>query len=276
MKRGIMFLTGMICVMSIGIMGYGMESGMESTVQTEEIQTEEIQSEEMQTQDSLQEETSENETEEAACVVVIDAGHQEKMDKTKEPIGPGAKTMKMKVTAGTQGCATKIPEYVLTLELALKLQEVLEERGYEVVMVRTTHDVNISNSRRAEIANEAGADAFIRIHANSYTDSSVRGLLTICQTKKNPYNAELYEKSRLLSDCVLSEMKTETESKGKVWETDTMSGINWCKTPVTIVEVGYMSNPTEDRLLATEEYRMKLVEGMADGIDRYFESLSAE
>lgn len=255
MKRGIAVLafTGILC---LSLTAKGME-GESVSVPTQEI---------------LQEQTQEEEK----YVVVIDAGHQRVCDLSKEPIGPGAKQTKYKVSAGTSGCVTKIPEYELNLQVALKLQAVLEERNYEVIMVRTENEVNISNSERAQIANDANADVFIRIHANGCQDSSARGILTMCQTSKNPYNAEFYEQSRLLSDCVLSQLKEETQSKGYVSETDAMSGINWCQVPVTIVEMGYMTNPKEDRLMATQEYQDKLANGMADGIDAYFASLSAE
>ena len=207
----------------------------------------------------------------AKKLVVIDAGHQAKANYEKEPLGPGSTELKTKVSSGTQGVATGLAEYKLNLTVALKLQVILEARGYETVMIRTTHDVNISNAERAQIANELQADIFLRIHANGSEDSSVNGIVTICQTKNNPYNQAFYDASYQLSKAVLDEMAEATGAKALyVWETDTMSGVNWCQGPVTIVEMGFMSNPEEDRKMATDAYQDLLAEGIANGVDRYF------
>lgn len=206
-------------------------------------------------------------------VIVIDAGHQANANLDTEPIGPGSSEMKIKVSGGTSGTASGLAEYELTLALALKLQPILESRGYTVIQTRTSNDVDISNIERADIANSINADAFIRIHANGSENPETSGAMTLCQTPTNPYNGNLYEQSKALSSFVLDELVVSTGcNKEYVWETDTMAGINWAQVPVTIVEVGYMTNPQEDLLMATDDYQEKICVGIANGIDRFLNS----
>lgn len=203
-------------------------------------------------------------------LIVIDAGHQRYGNNEQEPIGPGAKETKAKVTSGATGIVTGKLESLINLEVAFKLKEKLEASGYQVIMVRTSQDVNMSNSERAKIANENNAGAFIRIHCNSDNSSAVKGALTIAPSKSNQYCSQIAEASQSLSKSVLDNICNETGAKNRgVMISDTMSGINWCQVPVTIVEMGFLSNQEEDRLLSDSSYQDKIVTGIVKGINEY-------
>lgn len=203
--------------------------------------------------------------------IVIDPGHSAVTAEGTEPLGPGSSEYKSADTGGTSGVSSKVPEYELTLSISRQLKQVLEKRGYTVIMTRDTNDVPLSCVQRAEIANNADADAYIRIHANGSEDQSANGAMTICTTPQNPYISELYSANRLLSDCILNKLcETAGCRRERVWETDTMSGNNWSKVPTTIAEIGYMSNPQEDMKMQTPEYQSQIVQGIAKGIDTYF------
>ena len=204
-------------------------------------------------------------------VIAIDAGHQLRGNSSLEPNGPGSSVRKAKVTSGTSGTATGLPEYKLNLQVAKKLKKELQKRGYRVVMVRTRHDVNISNAKRAQIANAAKADAFIRVHENSSSNASVSGALAIAPADGNKYlSRKIRKASQRLSKKMIQSYCRATGAKNRgVMRTDTMTGINWCKVPVTIIEMGFMSNRAEDRKMASASYQKKIVKGIADGVSSY-------
>lgn len=203
-------------------------------------------------------------------VIAIDAGHQLRGNSSTEPVGPGSKTKKAKVSSGTSGVATKVPEYKLTLAVAKKLKKELVNRGYKVVMIRTKNDVNISNKERALKANKS-ADICIRLHADGINNSSVYGASALCPSKNNRYVSKLSGKSKKLSEYVLSEMCKESGARNRgISLRDDLTGTNWSTIPVTLIEMGFMTNPSEDKKLQSKDYQKKLARGMAEGVDRYF------
>lgn len=213
-------------------------------------------------------------TEEPAAnsyVVVIDPGHQGRGDSTTEPNGPGSATMKARVAGGTHGTTTGVYEYELTLAISQQLQTELQNRGYTVYMTRTSHDVNISNMERAQYATSVGADIAVRIHANGAENASVSGAMALAPSSSNPYISYLSGSSWNLSQCVLNSycQATGMHNQG-VTGSDTMTGINWSTVPVTILEMGYMTNPTDDTNMENPSYQMQMVQGIANGIDAYF------
>lgn len=204
--------------------------------------------------------------------IFIDPGHQRKGDLSKERVSPSSNETKYKVTYGASGVATKKPEYQLTLETSLILKEELEKRGFHVMMSRTTNDVNVSNIQRAEMANNANASLTVRVHADGSDDnSSVRGFSIL--TPENTQDTRgIYQDSLRASQTILNNVRDggiNIHGNG-IFKRGDMTGFNWSKTPVVLLEIGFMSNPTEDRLLSDPAYQRRLMALTADGISKYF------
>lgn len=202
-------------------------------------------------------------------IVCIDPGHQRKSDQRPEPVGPGSSETKMRVTGGTTGVSSGKPEYVFTLELSERIRKRLEAAGVRVVMTRTGHDVNISNSERAKVANRAGADLFLRIHADGNTDRSLSGISTLYPAT-NSWTRLYAASGKRSADAVHASVikATGATNRGVVARGD-LSGFNWATVPSCLVECGFMSNPAEDTLLVSAAYQEKLAAGIAEGVMTY-------
>lgn len=203
----------------------------------------------------------------------IDPGHQGSwVDMSQlEPNAPGSSEMKARCTTGTQGVYTNLEEYQLNLDVSKKLKDILEERGYEVVMTREDHNADISNAERAQLVAEENCDIYVRIHANGDDSHTASGALTMCPSSSNPYVGEMYQDCLKLSQTILDSycQATGFDNKGII-KTDTMTGINWSSIPVTIIEMGFMTNPEDDRKMADPDFQDTMAEGIANGIDAYF------
>ncbi len=204
-------------------------------------------------------------------VVCIDPGHQGKGDNRPEAIGPGSSVTKARVAGGTHGTTTGLYEYQLTLAVGQLLKQELINRGYTVCMTRESNDVNISNAERAQFATNAGAEISVRLHANGSSNPGVSGALALTPSAANPYVSALAPASMKLSNKVLSGYCAATGIGNKgVQANDTMTGINWCTVPVTIIEMGFMTNPSDDLNMANPDFQARMAKGIADGIDAYF------
>ena len=204
-------------------------------------------------------------------IVCIDAGHQQTAISATEPNGPGSSEMKAKLSSGTYGRTTGVPEYETNLQVALKLEQVLLNRGYTVVMLRVNNDCPYSNAERAQVANNYGAHAFVRLHCNGNDNASIAGIVNYAPSTGNPYlTQDNITKSRNLANQLLNHMVAATGAQNRgVINGDNMTGINWSQVPVTLVEMGFMTNPDEDVKLNDPNYQNLLAEGMANGIDAF-------
>lgn len=212
-------------------------------------------------------------TPQPAHKVAIDPGHQGSwVDMSAlEPNGPGSSEMKARCSTGTTGSYTGLPEYQLNLDVSLKLQKILTDRGYEVFMTRTTNDANISNAERAQQASQSGAEIYVRIHANGEESHTASGALSMCPTLSNPYVAGIAEESYLLAQTLLDTYCAGTGFANLgVQGTDSMTGINWSSIPVVILEMGFMTNENDDYQMADSSFQDIMARAIADGIDDYF------
>jgi N-acetylmuramoyl-L-alanine amidase len=207
-----------------------------------------------------------------APVVVVDPGHDLRANLVTEPIGPGSTTRKIKDGGGTHGVVTGIREADLVLDVSLRLRTLLTRAGVRVVMTRTrTARTSVGNVLRARIANEAGAALFLRVHADGHpTSSAARGSHVLVPALHRGWTDDVYADSRRAAGDVLEELvRTLGFPSRGITERADYTGFNWADVPAILVEMGFMTNPTEDRLLARPAYRQRAALGLCRGTLRF-------
>jgi N-acetylmuramoyl-L-alanine amidase len=204
-------------------------------------------------------------------VVVIDPGHDLRGNPATEPIGPGSSALKIKDGGGTHGVVSGLREADLNLRVALRLRTLLERAGLRVVMTREkTAGTSIGNVARARIANRAGASLFLRIHADGSTDPSARGTHTLYPAMRRGWTDDVYAESKRAARIVQAELRAALGFPDRgLQERSDFTGFNWANVPVILVEMGFMTNPTEDRLLATATYQRRAAAGLCRGTLRF-------
>ncbi len=202
--------------------------------------------------------------------IFIAAGHQRRGISSTERLAPGSSQRKAKLTSGTTGVRTHIPEYKTNLAIAKATKKELEKRGYKVIMLRTTNRCALSNQQRTKKANRSGASIHICIHCNAGT-SGEKGPLVCVPANSRYVGKKIYKKSRRLGRCLLSSVAKAVKKKSHgTIRSNYYTTINWAKIPTMILECGFLSNATEDRQLNSSSYQKKLARGIANGVDRYF------
>jgi N-acetylmuramoyl-L-alanine amidase len=153
------------------------------------------------------------------------------------------------------------------MKVSMILKQLLESKGYTVIMTKTQDSQSLGNVERAEIGNNANAALVIRIHADSADSSSAKGASMLVPSPINENTKAIYASSKSYGQTVLSTLIKEVGMYNRgVVERNDMTGFNWSKVPVILVEMGFLSNPDEDRLLGAFDYQNKLAKGLADGI----------
>lgn len=208
-------------------------------------------------------------------VIGIDPGHQKEEDPELEPVAPGSKNTKPRMSAGGAGAKTGIYEYETNLLIANRLKKLLEASGATVVMTRTKHDVNISNAERAEIMNKAKVDCWVRVHCD-FSSSKKQAGVSVLVPSEGAATA-ISEQSLSIAKAVLPAVCEQTGARQlSIVKKSDQTAFNWSNSPVICVEFGFLSNPNEDVLLNRAYYQAQCAQGVHDGLSEYFSSLSPE
>jgi N-acetylmuramoyl-L-alanine amidase len=203
----------------------------------------------------------------AKPVICVDPGHERTPDLSTEPIGPGSSTYKIKDGGGAPGEATVV------LQIGLKLRRALWNRGYAVVMTRTTAEFdrgNGGNIARARFCNRHDAALMVRVHADGSTNSATHGASTLYPAWHPGWTDDILPQSRHAAIAMQAAYvrRTGAANRGIVRRSD-LTGFNWANVPAILVETGFMTNPAESARLKRDRYQWRAARALADGTEAF-------
>ncbi len=202
----------------------------------------------------------------SAVLICLDPGHgtPPAVGRQTEPIGPGSSIRKIKDGGGANG------EAEVALAIAKKTRTLLLRRGYRVAMTRTGPIFTYGsggNVARAQFCNRRHAALMLRIHADGSTDTSRHGLSTLYPAFHRGWTDDIYASSLRAARLVQRSTRAATGARdlGLVRRSD-LTGFNWANVPAILVETGFMTSPSERRLLQSGAYQWKVARGFTAGV----------
>lgn len=216
-------------------------------------------------------------------IVVIDPGHEDSTKTIDVWLSPYLNPEKSSswvnnylVKIGAKGASTKIPEYETTNTIAGLLKAALEVKGYTVILTKDSVSTMMGGAQRAAVANKNNADLMISLHCDAYKDSSVRGACVLVPEIWDGYpSKQLAYLSEKAANIILSEYTKATGIKNRgAFSVIETSMFSFSKTPIFLLEMGYVSNKTEDGLLNDSKFQEDIINGISNGIDKYFSLLT--
>ncbi len=203
--------------------------------------------------------------------IVIDPGHSSTGTAGNEPVSPNSSTTKLKDGLGATGEYTNIPEHKTNMSVALLLKRELQSKGYNVILTKEEVAQSKSNIERAQVGNKSNADLVVRIHADSSENSSASGA-SMHVPANNEYTSNFYKISKSYGTTILNTYVNEIGIKDRgVIERNDLTGFNWSKVPVVLIEMGFLSNKDDDNFVSNTANHPKIAKAIANGIYKCFE-----
>jgi N-acetylmuramoyl-L-alanine amidase len=199
-------------------------------------------------------------------LICVDPGHGTvpAIGRQTEPIGPGSSKRKNKDGGGAPG------EAPVALAIAQRTRAILQRDGYRVAMTRTAPGYAGGNIARARFCNVRHAALMVRIHADGSTDTSLRGVSTLVPALRRGWTDDIHARSARAARRVQAAVVKHTGARNiGILQRSDLTGFNWADVPAILVECGFMTNPTESRLLRSPAYQLKVARGLVAGVEAF-------